>query len=163
MKNRSFVWIGAGTLLLAALLAAGASQIKGSAGYAGAGPAFLPWVVAGAMAFLGVCLIVGARRADAEWVSPPEFPPRWRAVAWISAGLLLNALVIEHLGFIVSCALLFACAARGFRLGADTRPTPKMFMHDVFIGAAISAPVFWLFTKVLGVTLPALLGRGGWV
>jgi hypothetical protein len=45
MKNRSFVWIGGGALLLAALLAVGAAQIKGSAGYAGAGPDFLPWTV----------------------------------------------------------------------------------------------------------------------
>jgi putative tricarboxylic transport membrane protein len=162
MKNRSFMWIGAGTLLLAALLAAGASQIKGAAGYAGAGPAALPWTVAAAMAILGVLLVVGARRAPAEWVSPPDFPPRWRAVAWIGAGLVLNALLIEHVGFIASCALLFAFAARGFRLGADARPTPKMFVQDVVIGAAISAPVFWLFTKVLGVTLPALVG-GGWI
>lgn len=163
MKNRSFVWIGAGTLLLAALLAVGAAQITGKAGYAGAGPAFLPWTVSAAMAILGVCLIVGSRRSTVEWVSAPDFPPRWRAVAWIGAGLVLNALLIEHLGFIVSCAILFAFAARGFRVGADARPTVRMAVQDLLIGAAISAPVFWLFTKVLGVTLPALVHTGRWI
>jgi putative tricarboxylic transport membrane protein len=163
MKNRSFVWIGGGALLLAALLAVGAAQIKGSAGYAGAGPDFLPWTVSAAMAVLGVCLIAGALRSHAEWVSAPDFPPRWRAVAWIGAGLVLNALLIEHLGFILSCAVLFAFAARGFRVGSDARPTLRMFVQDLFIGAAISAPVFWLFTKVLGVTLPALVKAGAWI
>ena len=162
MKNQGFVWIGSGTLLLSALMAAGASQIKGSAGYAGAGPAFLPWVVSAALAVLGVCMVVGARRADVEWVAAPEFPPRSRAMAWVGAGLVLNALLIEHLGFILSCAVLFAFAARGFRAGADVRTTPRMFVQDVLIGAALSAPVFWLFTRVLGVNLPALVA-GGWI
>ncbi|KQV81209.1 tripartite tricarboxylate transporter TctB family protein [Rhizobacter sp. Root1221] len=162
MVNRNFVALGAGLLLLAALMAAGALQIKGDAGYAGAGPAFLPWVVAGAMATLGLCFVIGAWRSSTEWVGAPDFPPRWRAVAWIGAGLVLNAMLIEHLGFIPSCAVLFAFAARGFRIGEDKKPTPKMFLQDVLIGAAISAPVFWLFTKLLGVTLPALV-RGGWI
>ena len=58
-------------LLLAALMAAGALQIKGDAGYAGAGPAFLPWVVAGAMATLGLCFVIGAWRSSTEWVGAP--------------------------------------------------------------------------------------------
>jgi putative tricarboxylic transport membrane protein len=162
MNNRSFVWIGAGVLLLAVLLAVGAAQIKGAAGYAGAGPNFLPWVVSAAMAALGICLIVGARRAHEAWVETPAFPPSWKAVAWISAGLLLNAVLIEHVGFIASCAILFTLAARGFRVGEGiTRPTTVMLVRDFAIGAAISAPVFWLFTKLLGVTLPSIM-PGGW-
>ena len=42
MKNKGFRAVGAGVLLLAALLAVGASQIGGEAGYAGAAPNFLP-------------------------------------------------------------------------------------------------------------------------
>jgi putative tricarboxylic transport membrane protein len=162
LKNRHFVRIGSGLLVLAALLAFGATQIKGSAGYAGAAPDFLPWVVTAATALLGVIMIVTAKRSQDEWVETPEFPPRWRAAAWVGGGLLLNATLIEHVGFILSCALLFACAARGFRIGADERPTPRMGAQDLAIGAAISAPVFWLFTRLLGVTLPALV-NGGWI
>jgi len=162
MKNKGFRAVGAGVLLLAALLAVGASQIGGEAGYAGAAPNFLPWVVSAAMAVLGIALIVGALRADVEWVEAPEFPPRWRSMAWVSAGLLLNAALIERIGFVASCALLFALAARGLRTGEDQSPDAATSLRDFVIGAAISAPVYWLFTKLLGVTLPGLVG-GGWI
>jgi putative tricarboxylic transport membrane protein len=162
MKNKGFRAVGAGVLALAALLAIGASQIGGEAGYAGAAPNFLPWVVSAVMALLGIALTVGALRAGAEWVEAPDFPPRWRSMAWVSAGLLLNATLIERVGFILSCALLFALAARGFRVGEDQSPSVATSVRDLLIGAAISAPVYWLFTKLLGVTLPGLV-TGGWI
>jgi putative tricarboxylic transport membrane protein len=162
MKNRGFIGIGAGVLAISVLLAVGAVSIPSDAGYAGAGPNFLPWVVTVVLAGLGVSLIVSGWRARDELVEAQEFPPRWRAMGWISLGLLLNAALIEHIGFIPSCAVLFALAARGFRIGADQSPSLAMGVRDLFIGAAISAPVFWLFTKLLGVTLPSLV-RGGWI
>jgi len=162
MKNRSFLLIGCGALVLALLLAIGATQIKGQAGYAGAGPSFLPWVVSAAMALLGLCLIVGALRSHSVWVAAPDFSPHWKAMGWVSLGLLLNAALIERVGFIASCAILFALAARGFRIGAEQEPTLVTLARDLAIGAAVSAPVFWLFTKILGVSLPSLVS-GGWI
>lgn len=162
MKNRGFVAIGAGVLVLSALLAAGATQISGAAGYAGAGPNTLPWVVSAVLALLGILLILNARRAGAALVAAPDFPPHWRAMAWVSIGLVLNALLLERIGFIPSCALLFALAARGFRVGADRPPTLLMSVRDFGIGVLISAPVFWMFTKLLGVSLPSLVPHG-WI
>jgi len=160
-SNRSFVFIGAGLLALAALMAAGASQITGKAGYGGAGPAFLPWTLSAGIALLGVITIVTALRHAEPLVAAPDFPPRWKPVIWISLGLLLNATLIERVGFITSCALLFALSARGFRLGADQTPSWVDFGRDLLIGIAVSAPVFWLFTKLLGVALPSMFS-GGW-
>lgn len=160
MKNRSFAAIGAGLLVLAGLMAFGASQIGGDAGYGGVGPAFLPWLVSGALAALGAALIVSALRHAEPLVEAPDFPPRWRAVAWVSLGLLLNAALIEHVGFIASCALLFALAARGFRVGQDQSPSWATLPRDAALGAVLSAPVFWVFTKVLGLTLPAITNSG---
>ncbi|WP_119155386.1 tripartite tricarboxylate transporter TctB family protein [Caldimonas tepidiphila] len=162
MKNRGFAAIGAGVLAIAALMALGAAQIGGDAGYGGVGPAFLPWLVSGALAVLGAALIVSALRHAAPLVEAPAFPPRWRAMAWVSLGLLANAALIEHVGFVASCALLFALGARGFRIGQDQTPSRTVTLRDAALGAAISAPVFWIFTKVLGLTLPALT-RGGWI
>jgi putative tricarboxylic transport membrane protein len=120
--NRGHLWIGLGTALLGVLLAIGASQIGGAAGYGGAGPAFLPWLVSLVLIGLGLLQAAVALRSGEELVEAPAFDPRWKAVAWVSVGVLLNALLIERIGFIPSCALLFALAARGFRLGADGRP-----------------------------------------
>lgn len=160
--NRPLAWTGAAALVLAALLALGATQIRGEAGYAGAGPSFLPWLMSAAMALCGALLVVVAWRSSEVLVPAIDFPPRWQAVAWISAGLLLNAVLIERIGFIASCAVLFALAARGLRIGEDKRPAWSSVGVDALIGAAISAPVFWLFTKVLKLTLPALTS-GGWI
>ena len=161
-SNRGHLWIGIGTALLGVLLAIGASQIGGQAGYGGAGPAFLPWLVSLVLIGLGLIQAVVALRSGVALVEAPTFDPRWKAVAWVSVGVLLNALLIERIGFIPSCALLFALAARGFRLGADERPGWATLGRDFVIGLAISAPVFWVFTKVLGLTLPALV-KGGWI
>lgn len=162
--NRGHFWIGVTTALLGMGLAGGATQIGGSAGYGGAGPAFLPWVVAFTLMGLGVVLALSSHRQRSEAVIPaPDDAPRWVAVAWVSVGLLLNAILIVALGFVLSCALLFALAARGFRVGADERPSLATGLRDLLIGVVISAPVYWMFTKVLGLTLPALLGPNAWI
>jgi putative tricarboxylic transport membrane protein len=162
MNQRSFVYIGAGTVVLGVLLGAGATQIHGDAGYGGVGPAFLPWLVAIVLVGLGLLLIRSARTKLEAMVEAPEFAPRWLAMGWVSVGLLVNAMLIERVGFVCSCALLFALAARGFRIGADARPTPRDALRDLVLGLIISAPVFWIFTKVLGLNLPALV-KGGWI
>ena len=156
--------IGAGTLAIAGLLAAGAMQIHGDAGYSGVGPAFVPWVVAAAVAACGVAMLVQAFTGGLrDLPAPPDVPPYWRGLAWVSAGLLLNAALIVRIGFVPSCALLFALAARGFRLsmGQPLRGV-RTWLHDLLIGLALATPVFWLFTKLLGLNLPGLTGSG-WI
>jgi len=165
----SKTWVGVGTVAAAAALAAGASQIHGEAGYAGVGPAFLPWLVSAALAVCGGLLIADALRtpepagaAASSEAAPPAPRADWIAVAWISAGLLLNAALINRVGFVVSCAGLFAIAAHGFRHSMREPAGAGRFGHDLLIGLAISAPVYWLFTKGLGLTLPGLT-KTGWI
>jgi putative tricarboxylic transport membrane protein len=158
-------WVGVGTILAAGALAAGASQIHGDAGYAGVGPSFLPWLVSAALAACGVMLVVESVRAPATASAPAEPTggrADWVSVAWISAGLLLNAALINQVGFVVSCAALFALAAHGFRRSMDEPAGPVRFGKDLLVGLAISAPVYWLFTKALGLTLPGL-SKTGWI
>ena len=65
----------------------------------------------------------------------------WRALAWVSAGVLLNASLITTIGFILSCSLCFALAVRGLRASegkpvGDVRQTLK----DAVIGIADRGP-----------------------
>ena len=93
----------------------------------------------------------GAERAD------------WAAMAWVAAGVLSNAALITVIGFILSCTLCFVLAVRGFK-SAEGRLdlSPKAWIIDLAIGAAISAPVYWMFGKLLAINLPGLTNTG-WI
>ncbi|MEF9949503.1 MAG: tripartite tricarboxylate transporter TctB family protein, partial [Comamonas sp.] len=80
------------------------------------------------------------------------------AFVWVSAGMLLNAGLIEHLGFILSCALCYLLAVQGLRRAAHEKnvSAPSTWVKDVITGLLISAPVFWMFTQFLAINLPGL-------
>ncbi|CAN7517748.1 tripartite tricarboxylate transporter TctB [Acidovorax sp. Leaf76] len=155
--------VGAGVLVLGCLLAWGATSISSEAGYGGVGPNFFPWVVAIVLVFCGALSILHARTGgfrELEEASGDE-QAHWKGFVWVSAGLLLNALLITTIGFILSCALCFVLAVRGFKssegrldLGA------KAWIKDLFIGVAVAAPVFWMFTQLLAINLPGLTNTG---
>ena len=157
--------MGIGALIVAAVLAYGAAAIPSDAGYAGVGPDFLPWVVSAALAICGVMLIREVLTGGYRKMEEPSGAARgdWRALAWVSAGVLLNASLITTIGFILSCALCFALAVRGLR-ASEGKPIGdlRQTMKDVVTGMLIAAPVYWLFTKVLAVNLPGITASG-WI
>lgn len=157
--------MGAGALLLAALLAFGAVAIPSDAGYAGVGPDFLPWVLSAALAVCGVLLLRQAFTGGYRDMPEPSGAARgdWRALAWVSAAVLLNAALITTLGFILSCSLGFVLAVRGLRL-SEGKPggAAAQVLRDALVGVAIAAPVYWLFTRLLAVNLPGITATG-WI
>ena len=162
VRRRHQRLIGAGALLVGALLAWGAASIPSAAGYAGVGPNFLPWVVALALLGCGAALIAQARHADG-WrdVDAPSGAARgdWRALAWVVAGVVVNAATITTIGFVLACTLCFMFAVRGLR-GAEGREHggARGLMRDFATGVLIAAPAFWVFTKLLGINLPNITG-----
>ena len=163
MRNQALV--GAGTTVVGLGMMWGATQISSEAGYTGVGPNFLPWVVACALALCGIVLTIEAVRGGFRDVDarPGEERPHWAGFAWVSAGLLANAALITTIGFILSCALCFALAARGFKVSRGQRPfDPRGLALDLVLGAAIAAPVFWMFTQLLAINLPGLTSTG-WI
>ena len=153
----------AGIVVLAVVYASGASSIPSEAGYSGVGPNFLPWLVATALAVFGLALGVqalgpGWSKADDGEAPDADAGTDYRNFAWVSAGLLANAALITYLGFVLSCALCFALAARGFRQCEGRSVTLANSGTDLLIGLAIAAPVFWMFTVGLNVSLPSLTG-----
>lgn len=157
-------FLGVAVAVIGLAIGWGATSISSEAGYAGVGPNFLPWVVALALVCCGFGLIRAARArgfADMDALTTPTAGPYWRGFVWMSAGLLLNALLITHIGFILSCALCFACAAHGLR-GAEQQAVRgwAVTLRDALSGMAIAAPVFWLFTQFLAISLPALTSSG---
>lgn len=155
--------MGLGALLVAAVLAYGATAIPADAGYAGVGPNFLPWVVSAAMAVCGGLLVWEARTGGYRQMPEPSGAARgdWSALAWVSAGVLLNATLITTIGFVLSCALCFVLAVRGLR-ASEGKPSGgvRQTAQDAVTGMLIAAPVYWLFTKLLAVNLPGLTATG---
>lgn len=157
--------IGAGALLVGLLIAAGAVAIPSAAGYAGVGPNFLPWVVAGALVVCGLWLIAHAWRGGWRDMEPPSGGAQgdWPALAWVAAGIVVNALLINLLGFVLSCAACFMLAVRGLRKAeGKAHGGPRGLVIDFVTGLLIAAPAFWLFTKLLAINLPGLTNTG-WI
>lgn len=155
--------VGAGTLATGALFVVGALTIKSDAGYSGVGPNFLPWVVGIALLACGAFLIYEASSGGYREMEEPSGAAsgHWRGFVWVSVGILANAALITTIGFILSCALCFVLAVRGFK-SAEGRLdlSPKAWLTDMAIGAAIAAPVYWMFTQLLAINLPGLTSTG---
>ncbi|RZL33266.1 MAG: tripartite tricarboxylate transporter TctB family protein [Rubrivivax sp.] len=157
--------IGVATLLIGAAMAFGATFISSEAGYAGVGPNALPWLVSVVLMICGAWLVWEARTGGYREMEAPSGAERgdWRAVAWVIGGVIANASLITTLGFILACALCFALAVRGLRMAeGKAGGTPKRSLLDLLTGICISAPVFWLFTKLLAINLPGLTASG-WI
>ena len=155
--------VGAGVLVVGAVMAYGATFISSEAGYAGVGPNALPWLVSVVLMVCGGWLVWEARTGGYREMEAPSGAPRgdWHAVAWVAAGVVANASLITTIGFILSCALCFGLAVRGLRI-AEGRPGGgvKHTVVDLATGMSISAPVFWMFTKLLAINLPGLTASG---
>jgi putative tricarboxylic transport membrane protein len=160
---RTQTTLGAGTLALGLLLAAGATQISSDAGYAGVGPNFLPWVVSVMLVICGAFLVWESRSGGFRELEEPSGAAtgHWPGFVWVSAGLLLNAALLTTIGFIFSCTLCFVLAVRGFKSAEDQLDlSPKAWIVDALVGFAIAAPVYWMFSKLLGINLPGITGTG---
>jgi putative tricarboxylic transport membrane protein len=157
--------IGIGVFVAAAGLAVGATQIASEAGYSGVGPNFLPWVVAVLLLLCGALLVREALTGGYREMEEPSGAERgdWTGFAWVSVGILANALLITTVGFILSCTLCFVLAVRGFKV-SQGRPDfgLKAWLRDIAIGFAIAAPVYWMFTQLLAINLPGLT-ETGWI
>ena len=155
--------VGAGVLLLGALLAAGALVIPSAAGYGGVGPNFLPWVVAAGLLVCGVLILREALTGGFRAMDAPSGSEHahWPGLAWITAGLLANAALITRIGFILACTVCYMLAVQGLKRAAgQAAGTPRALAIDLATGFLISAPVYWLFTQFLAINLPGLTATG---
>ena len=113
----------------------------------------------------GALLVREALTGGFREIDPPSGAEQghWPGFVWVSAGILLNALLITRIGFVLACALCFMLAVRGFK-SAEGRLdlSPRAWLTDLAVGAAIAAPVYWMFGKLLAINLPGLT-QTGWI
>jgi putative tricarboxylic transport membrane protein len=114
--------------------------------YARVGPRLFPALVGSGLVLNALWLLYEASRAPVP-ASAEEPPIYWPALGWVSAGLLLEAALLERIGFPLSAALLFMLTARGF--GSTS------LLRDAAIGLVLALLAWFGFTHGLGLTLPA--------
>lgn len=147
--------ISVGVIVISAVLAYGAFRFPPEMGFVILGAHVYPYAVAVFLAGVGVVLsyqaVTGGFRelADHEDDSAKVIPGGKAGVAWVTAGLVGVAVLINLIGFVLAAALLFACSARGF---GSRHP-----LRDLAIGMALTLPIYWLFNAGLGVSLPPLV------
>jgi putative tricarboxylic transport membrane protein len=157
--------IGVGTLALGGAIAVGATQISSEAGYGGVGPNFLPWVIGLSLLACGAWLVWEARSGGFRDMEEPSGAASgdWPGFAWVSAGILLNAMLITTIGFILSCSLCFVLAVCGLKRSEGRLDlSPRALLKAAAIGIAVAAPVYWMFTQLLAINLPGLT-QTGWL
>ena len=144
--------IGIGLIALSAVLAVGAFRFPPEMGFVILPAYVYPWVVAGFLGAVGVLLSYqavsgGFRELDNQQAHTVAGGKA--GAAWVTAGLIGVAVLINVIGFVLAAGLLFACSARGF---GSRHP-----LRDLAIGMALTLPIYWLFNAGLGVSLPPLV------
>jgi putative tricarboxylic transport membrane protein len=160
-KPQTFLSLG--VLALGLLFLVGSFGLPSEAGYAGVGPNFLPLLVGCMLSVCGGFLVWESCTGGFKNLEEPSGAESadWLPFVWVSAGIVLNAVLITHIGFIFSCALCFVLAAQGFRRSeAAGSGGVKALTRDVVIGLLIAAPVYWMFSQLLDIKLPSITSTG---
>lgn len=141
--------VSLGVIALGAWFFAGAQMIPDAGGYSTVGPAAVPRVVGGVLLLLGALLVREVLRGgfrNHDEAAERALPMNWTAFAWLSGGLLVYGLTIEHIGFVPASVLLFVAAAAGF--------DSKRWVLNAAVALVLSAAIFALFNYGLGLNLP---------
>lgn len=141
--DRAALVIALGLLALGILVGWDASRLGSGGAYARIGPQTIPYAIAISLGGLAVWTAFAAFRHD----FPEREPQEMRPVLWIVGGLLAQMILIRPVGFSIATALLFAMTARG--MGKVSLPLA------LFWGLVISAVVWFVFARLLALTLPA--------
>ena len=132
-------------LLLGVFVAVETALLRTGPGYSAVGPKLFPWLVAAGLLLVGVALLYEAR---AGAVAHPggfdlDLPP---ALA-VSAGLVLQLVLMKPAGFVIASAVLFVAVAYAFG--------SRRLALNAAVGLVLCLATYVAFTRGLGLVLPA--------
>jgi putative tricarboxylic transport membrane protein len=154
--------IAVGVLVLAAVVYWQTASIPVSPIYAKVGPTVVPTITALGLGLLGAVLLFEALRGGWQSQEERELAVDHPALLWITAGLILNVLLIVPAGFTLASIIMFVCVARGFG--------SKAIVRDAAIAAVFALVAYFGFARTLGINIGAglienaiesVLGIGG--
>jgi putative tricarboxylic transport membrane protein len=136
--------LAAGVLILGVLIAFETMRSATSVGTV-VGPALFPYLIAGGLVLVGLSLLRQAIAGHIAHEGGVELDGV--AVVLVSAGLIIQMLSLETLGWIPATTLLFMLVARAFG--------SRRLLVNVAIGVALTGLSFAVFNYGLNLNLPA--------
>ena len=136
--------LSAGVLALGLFVAVETALIEVAPSNAAVGPRLFPFLIATGLIVVGLALLREAFFGHIAHERGWELD--WRAVGLVSAGLIVQMLLLESLGWIIATTLLFMATTLAFR--------SRRLVLDAAIGVVLTGFAFVLFNYGLGLTLP---------
>jgi putative tricarboxylic transport membrane protein len=136
--------LGGAVLALGLFVAVQTSLLAVAPSQATVGPRLFPFLVATGLVVVGAALLREA--VFGHIAHEGGFELDWRAVGLVSAGLILQMLLLESLGWILAATLLFAAATLAFG--------SRRLVLNVAIGVVLTGLTFVIFNYGLDLGLP---------
>ena len=137
--------LAAFVLLLGAFVAVETAMLRAGPGYSAIGPKLFPWLVAAGLLLVGLALLHEARAGAVA--QPAGFELDLPPPLAVTAGLVLQMVLMKPAGFVVASAVLFVAVA--YALGS------RRFVLNAAVGLVLCAATYVAFTRGLGLVLPA--------
>jgi putative tricarboxylic transport membrane protein len=138
--------VAVGFLLAAVVVLVSAWTIPQGGGYQAVGPRAFPLLVGGGLGVVAVIGVVQAFISSSEPVESDDEPIQWRPVLILVAALAGYAALIVPVGYWQTTAVFFVVCARV--LGS------RRLVRDAVIAVVLALATYFLFDRVLGITLP---------
>src|SRR5215203_2659476 len=147
-----------GAIVFGILIIWQTTLIRLTPAYSKVGPRIIPYIVGAGLVIVGAWLAYEALTGRAATGSAesedadPTLPTDWRCISLLALALLAYLLLIERAGFIIASAALFVMAA--FAMGS------RRLVRDIAIGIVMSTVLYVVFSRGLGLSLPAGILEG---
>lgn len=144
--------IAAAVIVLgAAVVLVDAIRIAAAGGFGPQQPGFFPIIVGIGLMVFGIAFLVRTTAAPdpalLEQAAEEHARTHWRTLWAVIAVLVVYAVVLQPLGYILATSIFFVVVAR---LAGSHH-----LLRDVVVAVLFSAAVYFGFTELLGVRLPA--------
>ena len=136
--------LGGVVLGLGLFIAIETSRLEVAPTHAAIGPTLFPFLIATGLLIVGALVLYQA--FFGHIAHERGFELDWRAVAFVSVGLIAQMFLLESLGWIIATTLLFVAATLAFR--------ERRILISIAIGIVLTGLAFWVFNYGLGLTLP---------
>jgi len=132
-------------LLLGVFVAVETAMLRTGPGYAAIGPKLFPWLVAAGLLLVGIALLYEARAGAVA--HPAGFDLDLPPTLAVTAGLVLQMVLMRPAGFVIATTVLFVAVA--YALGS------RRTLVNAAVGLVLCAFTYVAFTRGLGLVLPA--------